>query len=337
MRNCFLVTIGLAICEFASAQTVPNLINYQGRLTDQTGAPLSPGAYSIQFRLWDTPTGSNVLLWAQQQNVTVQSNGVFNVILGAPGGGTIQGAAPLVNDLTLAFTNSNRFLGVTVVVSNGIQAVSLSEILPRQKILSVPFAVQAQNAQLATTVVPGSITTASLTPGLIQGTNIAEGAITWAKLALRQTLTNSVGVGGIAVTASTNLVTSSFSFVDAQGLSVTIDTMGRPVVVMLVSDPASSGNLRTGIGGFANATISMTVGVVADGTRPVGFSDLQQQGSYTQAPNYMVIPASAIQFIDFSASPGPHTYRVRVKNNGFSNVFTGEARLDNVRLVAYEL
>src|SRR5438045_7326993 len=99
------------------AESVPSLINYQGRLTDQSGSPLPTGAHVIQFRLWDSPGATNGLIWGQQQNVTVQANGVFNVILGAPGGTSIQGAA--VPDISFAFAASNRFLGLTVVSSNG--------------------------------------------------------------------------------------------------------------------------------------------------------------------------------------------------------------------------
>src|SRR6266540_5034136 len=98
------------------AQSVPSLINYQGRLTDQAGAPLASGSYGIQFRLWDSPTGTvaDGLIWAQQQNITIQPNGVFNVTLGAPGGSPIPEPAPKVNDLAFAFTSSNRFLSVTI-------------------------------------------------------------------------------------------------------------------------------------------------------------------------------------------------------------------------------
>src|SRR6266576_1731064 len=130
----------------ALAQSVPSLINYQGRLTDQTGAPLAVGSYGIEFRLWDSPTATatNYLIWAQKRNGAVQANGVFDVILGAAGGSAIPGAA--TNDLASAFGSSNRFLGVTVVSSNGVSVPSASEILPRQQLLSVPFALETQTA-----------------------------------------------------------------------------------------------------------------------------------------------------------------------------------------------
>jgi len=130
------------------AQSVPTMINYQGMLTGQAGSTLAAGPYVLQFRIWDSPTNTSAtdLIWGQLQNVTVQTNGVFNVILGSPGGSAISGATPAVNNLAYAFTGSNCFLGLTVTISNGVAISIPSEIIPRQQLLSVPFAVQAQQA-----------------------------------------------------------------------------------------------------------------------------------------------------------------------------------------------
>jgi len=140
-------SIAYAVRKNATLGTGSSLINYQGRLTDQTGAPLVEGFYGIQFKLWDSPSPTTAkLIWAQQQTVAIQSNGVFNVILGSPGGSSVPGVTPAVNDLIYAFTANNRFLGLTVVSNtSGLVAIP-SEILPRQQLLSVPFAVQAQVA-----------------------------------------------------------------------------------------------------------------------------------------------------------------------------------------------
>jgi hypothetical protein len=135
----------------AAAQSVPALINYQGRLTAQTGLPITPSSYVIQFRLWNDPAASTPanLIWSQQQGVTVRSNGAFDVILGSSAGGTILGDTPAVTNLISAFGSTNDFLGLTVVSNNGAPILNPSEILPRQQLLSVPFAVQAQSANLA--------------------------------------------------------------------------------------------------------------------------------------------------------------------------------------------
>src|SRR5262245_57619387 len=136
-RTVFLAAITGA---YAFGQSVPSLINYQGRLTDQTGAPLLGGSYGIQFRLWDSRTNQTGLVWGQQQNVSVQAGGVFNVVLGAAGGSSITNPAPAVNDIAFAFSSSNRYLALTIVSSNGILIASPSAIMPRQQLVTVPYA-----------------------------------------------------------------------------------------------------------------------------------------------------------------------------------------------------
>ena len=158
--------------QIAFAQSVPSLINYQGRLTDQTGAALPSANYGLQFRLWDSATNAapGGLIWAQQQNVSVQANGLFNVMLGAAGGSAVAGPTPAVDNLAFAFTSSNRFLGLTVVSSNGTVLAMPREIAPRQQFLSVPFAVKAASADaaaIAASVLPGSITNGSIQTGAV--------------------------------------------------------------------------------------------------------------------------------------------------------------------------
>src|ERR1035438_6392824 len=136
-RTVMVAVTALFLAVNANPQSVPALVNYQGRLTDQTGNPLSAGAYTLQFNLWDSPTLTNPpdLIWNQQHtNITLQANGTFNVIL---------------SGLDSAFGTSTRFLGVTVTMSNGVPIPSPSEILPRQQLLTVPYAFNAAAAGTA--------------------------------------------------------------------------------------------------------------------------------------------------------------------------------------------
>ena len=163
----------------ATAQSVPGLINYQGRLTDQTGGPMPPGAYILQFRLWSDPiaTASTNLLWGQQQNVTVRSNGAFNVILGAATASSIPGASLAVTNILSAFAGPSCYLGVTVAQGPGGVSTQPTEILPRQQLLTVPYAVQAQQAQLAASL-PANLAYALCPAGCILafgGTNVPPG------------------------------------------------------------------------------------------------------------------------------------------------------------------
>lgn len=136
--------------DHSRAQSVPSLINYQGRLTDAAGNPLPNGTYGIAFRIWnkkDATMPGNLLIWGQEYNVAVQ-NGVFNVVLGAPGGTAITNTA--VNDLNFAFTEMNRYFGLTVTRgTNGLSVTNAIEIVPRQQVLTSPFAFSAQHAESA--------------------------------------------------------------------------------------------------------------------------------------------------------------------------------------------
>src|SRR4051812_14718675 len=67
-----------------AVQSVPYLINFQGRLTDNSGNILSDGSYNIKFRLFDAAT-SGTNRWegdrvfnGSDHRVTIQ-NGLFNI------------------------------------------------------------------------------------------------------------------------------------------------------------------------------------------------------------------------------------------------------------------
>lgn len=147
-----LVTLAAGVVHCADA--VPSLINYQGCLTDQSGKPLAAGLYGIQFRLWSSASGttSSDLIWGQQQEVLVSSNGTFATILGAPGGIPIPGEAGKVNDLAFAFGDPDRHLGITILSKEGVTLAGAREMLPRQQLLTVPYAAEARRARSADTV-----------------------------------------------------------------------------------------------------------------------------------------------------------------------------------------
>lgn len=131
-------------------QSVPSLMNYQGRLTDEAGQPLPNGTYAVQFRLWNTAVvgqAGETLVWGQQHDVTLV-DGVFNAVLGAPGG-TALAAATAVNELRFAFGDAERYLGLTLArLHDGtvLSGAQRKEIVPRQQLLSAPFAVEAGRA-----------------------------------------------------------------------------------------------------------------------------------------------------------------------------------------------
>jgi len=108
-----------------AALAVPALISYQGRLLDAAGNPVADGPYAMTFRLYDVSAGG-MALWTEPKTVTV-SDGLFTTLLGDT---TALGLS--------LFDGRDLWLGVQV----GADA----EMTPRQRIVSVPYAIYSHNA-----------------------------------------------------------------------------------------------------------------------------------------------------------------------------------------------
>lgn len=132
--------------------SVPQLIYYQGKLTNAASAPLPDGQYWIGVRVWDVPSGGTNPLWARKYQVPV-SGGVFSLMLG--GAGTPwETPLPLTTSLNLAVSSGSRFLEITVMSDADGDEKAEGEwqtLLPRQSLASVPTAM---NGVPPGTVVP---------------------------------------------------------------------------------------------------------------------------------------------------------------------------------------
>jgi hypothetical protein len=119
-----LVTV-LTTLVFAA---VPPMINYQGKLTNTSGAPVNDTLQMV-FSIYDLPAGGNVL-WTETQGAVIIEKGVFNVLLGS------------VDSIPYSvFDGSTRYLGVKVGDD--------PEITPRKPMVSVGYAYKAFEADTA--------------------------------------------------------------------------------------------------------------------------------------------------------------------------------------------
>lgn len=75
-----LMVLGIMLIGFSS-WAAPPLVNYQGKLTDASGEPVTDPALSVIFRIFDAQTLGS-LLWEEAQTVNVQ-DGIYNVMLGS--------------------------------------------------------------------------------------------------------------------------------------------------------------------------------------------------------------------------------------------------------------
>ncbi len=104
---------------------VPDVIAYQGRLTDATGMPIADGSYPVYFTIYSSEFAVNAL-WEESQDIQT-IDGFFKVLLGA--------ANPLGDEI---FSGSERYLGIKIA--------SDPELTPRERIAATPFALQAFHA-----------------------------------------------------------------------------------------------------------------------------------------------------------------------------------------------
>ncbi len=115
---------------------------------DHQGDPVTSGTYRVTFRIWDDATGAGAehLVWGREFSPYVMDGGLFNVLLTDTGGTATTNPPPQTNDLLQAFSNENRFLGLTITETPAGPAGSPAEISPRQRLASAPFVFHAESA-----------------------------------------------------------------------------------------------------------------------------------------------------------------------------------------------
>jgi len=138
------VAAALIICMvvliISASADIPQIINYQGKVTDIGGIPVADGTYEIRFRIYNDPT-AGTLLWDDTHSSVQITDGVFNVALGE---------SPL-DPIDLAFDQDYWLL---VTIAGDDQA-------PRQRLGSVGYAYMTSGL-VPGTEVSGSITTGTM-------------------------------------------------------------------------------------------------------------------------------------------------------------------------------
>ena len=121
LHNCIIVAV-ISLIATVAIGSAPQLINYQGRLTDGDGNPLD-GDFQMVFSIYDDPVDGAVIWTETHPSVTV-TDGLFSVLLGS--------VAQLDES---AFSDALRYLGVKVD--------SDPELTPRTRITATAYAFQA--------------------------------------------------------------------------------------------------------------------------------------------------------------------------------------------------
>jgi hypothetical protein len=123
LSQIFIIGALVACLATLAFSAVPPMINYQGKLTTETGAPVND-TLPMVFTIY-ADTAGDTLLWTETQGAIVVEKGVFNVLLGS--------ANPIPDSV---FDGNIRYLGVKV----GNDA----EITPRKPMVSVGYALHSE-------------------------------------------------------------------------------------------------------------------------------------------------------------------------------------------------
>lgn len=188
-------------------------------------------------------------------------------------------------------------------------------------------------------IATNAVTKAKLGTDVPDGTSMAfdgtgaltvkAGGVTQDRLAARTTGAT-VGIGGVALSASCGAYSITGAFADVTNLSVTITTTGRPVMVMLMHD---------GVIGFGQGSIFAKNGsgsaLEVDVKFIRGVTDICSYEMISQAVGasqvFLTLPCSSMQFMDMP-SAGTYTYKCQAVR-----VVGDVATVQNVKLLAWEL
>ncbi len=152
-------TLGIAATAAAPATPgvdPPALVQYQARLLDNTGVPISDPALTVVLRIWDSPSGGTTL-YTESKTVSVAA-GLLSTVIGD--------TTPLPDNLFEE--NSDLYLGV--------QLGTDVEIVPRHRFATVPYAIRAKSASSADDVPGMDITPNTVT---VNGVPVIDAAGNW--------------------------------------------------------------------------------------------------------------------------------------------------------------
>nr|MBP9843175.1 hypothetical protein [Candidatus Paceibacterota bacterium] len=192
----FVIVVGIFVVLAGQISTVfaqPSYtLNYQGKLTDNTGLTVADGTYDMVFNLYTAPTGG-VAVWTETRsggNVVTVTNGLFSVMLGS------------VSSLSAVNFNQPLYLGVTIEAD--------AEMTPRKAIGSVPSALEAKQL--------GGVASSSFLRS--DAVDTASGLLTFTG-GLISSASSSIARATFVTATTTNLVVNGERFTDLTGTGLT--------------------------------------------------------------------------------------------------------------------
>ncbi len=306
-----IVMLSVVLTTLTSHAEIPQVISYQGRVTDTGGAPIADGDYSMTFTIYDAVTGGTSLWSSGALTVTV-SGGVFSVLLG-------ESPQPT---LSLDFDVD---YWVEIDIESDIQS-------PRTRLGSVGYAYMASG------LVPGTEVAWSTGYPAIKGTNNGAGAGLRGDSDLgigvrgESSATDSKGVYGVA-SSSTGFTYGVHGISESTGGT---GILGEATATTGVNYGVKGIHVSTNgaaVIGFANGTSGVAAGVTGYSYSPTGYgvsgrttsSTGLNHGVYGFSNSSDGIGVYGIGYASTGTNYG--IYGETNSTDGFAGYFTGKTRV----------
>ena len=150
MKKFILLLILLPIITLAQ---IPQTMNYQGRLEDNSGNPVSDGNYTIVFSIYDAATNGNSL-WTETRTVTTE-DGFFNLTLG---------------ESTAININSNQQIWLNISIGG-------NDLTPRTKLSGSLSSLSSKSIENTTTAGNSVVSSINSSTGGVDASKIADGSV----------------------------------------------------------------------------------------------------------------------------------------------------------------
>lgn len=134
MRTCTILCIFVTVLFFSAVDAladVPSYINFQGTLADSNGNPITD-TLQMDFTIYDIDVGGTPL-WGESHSAVEISDGLYRIQLGS--------VSAIPDSI---FDGNTLWLGITIDPDT-------EELIPRQSLVTVPYAFRVMKAQYSDT------------------------------------------------------------------------------------------------------------------------------------------------------------------------------------------
>ncbi len=252
-RIAVVLAAGATTATVATAQTVavPASINYQGVLADGLGNRMPDGNTNVVFRLFTLALGGNPV-WGPKTNSVAVVGGSFNTLIGGADRQTPARDFGAVMAAQSLIPNTSVYLEVSV---------GNNPVVPRQQILSAPYAMLAGNAGKlngfswadllnaenpvtgkldGSKIAPGTIPAAALSPAADQGSVVVSGPLNTPRLKVIRGTVRDIGVNvgsgytttwdGTKMNIAFSTPFSGFPTVTVSAINAAVDANTLPII-----------------------------------------------------------------------------------------------------------